>query len=48
MGVILWRRDDGTKWRALPEEHGSWWMAAQTFIRWSRLDVWDRLLTLMQ
>ena len=48
MGAILWRHDNGAKWRALPEEHGPWWMAAQTFIRWSRLGVWDRLLALVQ
>jgi transposase len=27
---------------------GPWWMAAQTFIRWSRLNVWERLLALVQ
>ena len=26
----------------------SWWMAAQTFIRWSRLGVWERLLARAQ
>lgn len=48
MGAILWRHDNGAKWRSLPAEHGPWWMAAQTFIRWARLGVWDRLLTLVQ
>ncbi len=48
VGAILWRHDNGAKWRAVPEEHGPWWMAAQTFIRWSRLGVWERLLTLVQ
>jgi transposase len=47
-GAILWRHDNGAKWRALPVEEGPWWMAAQTFIRWSRLGVWERLLTLVQ
>jgi transposase len=32
----------------LPEEFGPWWMAAQTFIRWSRLGVWERLLAMAQ
>ena len=32
----------------LPEELGPWWMAAQTFIRWSRLGVWERLLAMAQ
>jgi transposase len=31
-----------------PAEEGYWWMAAQTFIRWSRLGVWERLFTLTQ
>lgn len=30
------------------EELGPWWQAAQTFIRWSRLGVWERLLGLVQ
>ena len=48
ISAILWRHDNGAKWRALPEELGPWWMAAQTFIRWSRLGVWERMLTLVQ
>ena len=32
----------------VPAELGPWWMAAQTFIRWSRLGVWERLLVLAQ
>ncbi len=46
--AIVWRHDNGAKWRAVPVELGPWWMAAQTFIRWSRLGVWERLLTLVQ
>lgn len=45
---ILWRHENGAKWRALPSEFGPWWMAAQTFIRWSRLGVWEKLLALVQ
>ena len=48
ISAILWRHDNGAKWRAVPTELGPWWMAAQTFIRWSRLRVWERLLTLVQ
>ena len=48
VGAILRRHDNGDKWRSLPAEHGPWWMAAQTFIRWARLGVWDRLLALVQ
>ena len=48
ISAILWRHDNGAKWRAVPTELGPWWMAAQTFIRWSRLNVWERLLALVQ
>ncbi len=47
MSAILWRHDNGAKWRAVPDELGPWWMAAQTFIRWARLGVWERLLALV-
>lgn len=48
VSTILWRHEDRARWRALPSELGLWWMAAQTFIRWARLGVWERLLTLVQ
>ena len=48
ISAILWRHENGAKWRSLPAEFGPWWMAAQTFIRWSRLGVWERLLVLVQ
>lgn len=48
LGAILWRHNNGAKWRAVPAEEGPWWMAAQIFIRWSRLGVWDCLLALVQ
>src|SRR3954464_7017154 len=46
--AILWRHQNGAKWRAVPSELGPWWRAAQTFIRWARLGVWERLLLLAQ
>jgi transposase len=46
--AIIWRHTSGAKWHALLEEFRSWWMAAQTFIRWSRLGVWERLLAMAQ
>jgi transposase len=46
--AILWRHDNGAKWRAIPEELGPWWMAAQMFIRWSRLGAWERMLAMAQ
>jgi transposase len=42
--AIIWRHDNGAKWRSIPPHLGPWWMAAQTFIRWSRHGVWERLL----
>lgn len=46
--AILWRCTNGAKWRAVPADLGPWWKAAQIFIRWARLGVWDRLLALAQ
>src|SRR5688572_6865702 len=46
--AIVWRHDNGAKWRSIPSELGPWWQAAQTFIRWSKLGVWERLLRRVQ
>ncbi len=46
--AIIWRHDNGAKWRSIPPHLGPWWMAAQTFNRWSRCGVWERLLELAQ
>ena len=46
--AILWRHQNGAKWRAIPAGFGPWWMAAQTVIRWSRLGVWERMLAMAQ
>ena len=48
VSAILWRHQNGARLRAVPEVLGPWWKAAQTFIRWSRLGVWERLLALVQ
>jgi transposase len=48
VSAILWRHQNGAKWRAVPAELGPWWRAAQVFIRWARLGVWERLLSLVQ
>ena len=48
LSAILWRHQNGAKWRAIPADLGPWSRAAQTFIRWARLGVWERLLTLVQ
>jgi transposase len=46
--AIVWRHQNGAKWRSIPAELGPWWMAAQTFIRWGRLRVWEQLLQTAQ
>jgi transposase len=46
--AIVWRHQNGAKWRSIPAELGPWWMAAQTFIRWGRLRVWEQLLQAAQ
>src|SRR5215208_4209863 len=43
LSAIVWRHQNGAKWRAIPAELGPWSRAAQTFIRWARLGVWERL-----
>lgn len=48
MRAIVWRHENGTKWRSVPAELGPWWRAAQLFIRWSKLGVWPRLLEACQ
>ncbi len=48
LSAILWRHENGAKWRAIPADLGPWSRAAQTFIRWARLGVWERLLSLVQ
>ena len=48
LSAILWRHQNGAKWRAIPADLGPWSRAAQTFIRWARLGVWERLLLLAQ
>jgi hypothetical protein len=46
--AILWRREHRAELRAMPDIYGPWWMAAQIFIRWSRLGVLEQLLHLAQ
>ena len=48
MAAILWRHQNGAKWRAIPEQLGPWWRAAQLFIRWAHAGVWEQLLSLVQ
>src|SRR5438309_1977734 len=48
ISAIVWRHQNGAKWRAIPADLGPWSRAAQTFIRWAHLGVWERLLLLAQ
>ncbi len=48
VSAILCRHENGAKWRAVPAEFGPWWRAAQVFIRWARVGVWERLFNLVQ
>lgn len=48
ISAILWRHQNGAKWRSVPAELGPWWLAAQLFIRWAKQGVWERLLELVQ
>ncbi|ANQ40082.1 transposase [Gluconobacter oxydans] len=40
---IFWRHQNGSKWRSVPSDLGPWWTAAQLFLRWTKLGVWQAL-----
>jgi transposase len=46
--AIIWRQRNGAKWRAVPDELGPWWKAAQLHIRWSRAGVWERAFAVLR
>jgi transposase len=48
ISAILWRHQNGAEWRSIPAELGSWWLAAQLFIRWAKAGVWESLLDRVQ
>src|SRR3954447_4895253 len=48
ISAIVWRHQNGAKWRAILAELGPWSRAAQSFIRWAHLGVWEELLLLAQ
>ena len=48
LSAILWRHQNGAKWRSVPSELGPGSRVAQAFIRWARLGVWEHLLVLAQ
>lgn len=42
--AIIWRLDNGAKWRSIPTELGRWHHAYLRFRRWSVCGVWDRIM----
>ena len=42
--AIIWRLDNGAKWRSIPAELGDWHHAYLRFRRWALSGVWDRIL----
>src|SRR3954451_132975 len=48
ISAIFGRYRNGAKWRGIPAGLGTWWLAAQLFIRWAMPGVWERLLDLVQ
>src|SRR3954451_23401027 len=48
ISAIVWRHQNWAKGRAVPAELGPWSRAAQMFIRWAHLGVWERLRLLAQ
>ena len=41
---IIWRLDNGAKWRSIPAELGNWHHAYLSFRRWTVSGVWDRIM----
>ena len=48
ISAIVWRHQNGAKWRSVPTAFGPWWRAAPLFIRWAKRGVWERVLELVQ
>jgi transposase len=42
--AIIWRLDNGAKWRSIPAELGDWHHAYLRFRRWAVAGVWDRIM----
>ncbi len=42
--AIIWRLDNGAKWRSIPAELGDWHHAYLRFRRWAVRGVWDKVL----
>ena len=42
--AIIWRLDNGAKWRSIPAELGNWHHAYLRFRRWTVAGVWDKIM----
>jgi transposase len=42
--AIIWRLDNGAKWRSIPAEFGDWPHAYLRFRRWAVRGVWDKIM----
>lgn len=42
--AIIWRLDNGAKWRSIPTELGDWHHAYLRFRRWAVRGVWDTIM----
>jgi transposase len=42
--AIIWRLDNGAKWRAIPAGLGDWHHGYRRFRRWATAGVWDRIM----
>lgn len=42
--AIIWRLDNGAKWRSIPAELGDWHHAYLRFRRWAQRGVWDKIM----
>lgn len=42
--AIIWRLDNGAKWRSIPVELGDWHHAYLRFCRWAVRGVWDAIM----
>lgn len=45
---ILWVLRTGAPWRDLPSRYGPWQTIASRFYRWSKDEVWNRVLAALQ
>ena len=42
--AIIWRLDNGAKWRSIPAELGDWHHAYLRFRRWAVRGVWEKVM----